>query len=408
MMTRFRHLSPRRFGRRPGGSLLLKALVAAFTLAALAVAFPVAHAQAAPAQPPSTPPAAQPPATQQPDTGGPAVDNGSIIIPKKKESDEPPPPPAPEEPKVKNPGNATYSLRVDVPTVNVDVSVILDKNHQFVPGLTKDKFLVLEDGVEQRVDTVRLSQAPITAVMLLEFAANSWYAINDMQNAAVSFFRSLRPDDYIAVMTYDLQTHILSDFTNNKQVVAESLQSLTIPTFSDTDMFDALYETLDRTSRIQGRKYIILIGTGRDTFSKITLDKILAKIKTTPNVTIFTIGTGALLNELGGGGGMRELNYLQAQNQLKTFAAMTGGLSFSPIFQGELGDDFAQINNSIRNQYILSYRPSNMKNDGSYRKIKVVLVDNEGHPLQMQDEKGKPLKYSVIARDGYNAALPVQ
>jgi VWFA-related protein len=244
--------------------------------------------------------------------------------------------------------------------------------------------------------------------MLLEFAANSWYAINDMQNAAVSFFRSLRPDDYIAVMTYDLQTHILSDFTNNKQIVAESLQSLTIPTFSDTDMFDALYETLDRTSRIQGRKYIILIGTGRDTFSKLTLDKILKKIQTTPNVTIFTIGTGALLNELGGGGGMRELNYLQAQNQLKTFAAMTGGLSFSPIFQGELADDFAQINNSIRNQYILSYRPTNMKNDGSYRKIKVVLVDNEGHPLQMQDEKGKPLKYSVIARDGYNAALPVQ
>jgi VWFA-related protein len=407
MMTRFRRLSPRRFDRRSGGSLLLKALVAAFALAALALAFPTAHAQAAPAQSPSTPPAAQTPA-QQPDAGGPAVDNGSIIIPKKKESDEPPPPPAPEEPKVKNPGNATYSLRVDVPTVNVDVSVILDKNHQFVPGLTKDKFLVLEDGVEQKVDTVRLSQAPITAVMLLEFAANSWYAINDMQNAAVSFFRSLRPDDYIAVMTYDLQTHILSDFTNNKQIVAESLQSLTIPTFSDTDMFDALYETLDRTSRIQGRKYIILIGTGRDTFSKLTLDKILKKIQTTPNVTIFTIGTGALLNELGGGGGMRELNYLQAQNQLKTFAAMTGGLSFSPIFQGELADDFAQINNSIRNQYILSYRPTNMKNDGSYRKIKVVLVDNEGHPLQMQDEKGKPLKYSVIARDGYNAALPVQ
>jgi VWFA-related protein len=408
-MTRFRHFSPRRLGplhprALPTRSLLLEALLAAITLAALVRTFPAAHAQtSAPAQPP----AGQQPA-QPPDAGGPAVDNGSIIIPKKKESNEPPPPPAPEEPKVKNPGGATYSLRVDVPIVNLDVSVILDKNHQFVPGLTKERFLVLEDGVEQKVDTVRLAQAPITAVMLLEFAANSWYAINDMQNAAVSFFRSLRPDDYIAVMTYDLQTHILSDFTNNKQIVAQSLQSLTIPGFSDTDMFDALYETLDRTSRIQGRKYIILIGTGRDTFSKINLDKILAKIKATPNVTIFTIGTGALLNELGGGGGIRELNYLQAQNQLKTFAAMTGGLSFSPIFQGELGDDFAQINNSIRNQYILTYRPTNMKNDGSYRKIKVVLVDNEGHPLQMQDEKGKPLKYSVIARDGYNAQLPVQ
>jgi VWFA-related protein len=384
---------------RPDRSRLrLTALLAALALAALAVLLPAAHAQA-----PSTPPA-----TQTPDSGGPTVDNGPIVIPKKKESNEPPAPAAPEQPRIKNPGGETYSLRVDVPIVNLDVSVILDKNHQFVPGLKGPNFLVLEDGVEQKVDTVRIAQTPITAVMLLEFAANSWYVINDMQNAAVSFFRSLRPDDYIAVMTYDLQTHILSDFTNNQQIVAQSLQSLTIPTFSDTDMFDALYETLDRTSRIEGRKYIILIGTGRDTFSKLTLDKMLAKIKATPNVTIFTIGTGALLNQLGGGGGMRELNYLQAQNQLKTFAAMTGGLSFSPIFQGELPDDFAQINNSIRNQYILTYRPSNPKNDGSYRKIKVVLVDNEGHPLQMQDEKGKALKYSVIARDGYNAKLPVQ
>lgn len=105
---------------------------------------------------------------------------------------------------------------------------------------------------------------------------------------------------------------------------------------------------------------------------------------------------------------MADLNYLQAQNQLKTFAAMTGGLSFSPVFQGELPDIFSQINNSIRNQYVLTYRPTNTKNDGSYRKIQVLLVDNEGHPLRMQDEKGKPLKYSIITRDGYRAKLPVE
>ncbi len=378
-------------------------MLLAMALAVLAAGLPAALAQS---QPPSAPPSAQSP-DQTPDSGGPTVDNGPIVIPKKKESEEPPPP-APAEPKVKNPNGETYSLRVDVPVVHLDVNVILDKNHQFVPGLKPANFLVLEDGVEQKVDTVRITQTPITAVMLLEFAANSWFVINDMRNASISFFNSLHPDDYVAVMTYDLQTHILSDFTNNKQVIAESLNSLIMPGFSDTDMFDALYETLDRCSRIEGRKYIILIGTGRDTFSKLTLDKMLAKIKATPNVTIFTIGTGAMLNELGGGGGIREMNYLQAQNQLKTFAAMTGGLSFSPIFQGELPDDFAQINNSIRNQYVLTYRPTNTANDGSYRKIKVILVDNEGHPLQMADEKGKPLKYSVIARDGYNAKLPVE
>jgi VWFA-related protein len=374
--------------------------------ASFAFLLPCARAQDAPST-------QTPPQQTTPDSAGPQTDNGTIILKKKKEADEPPPPPAPAEPKVKNPNNETYSLRVDVPIVNLDVNVILDKTHQFVPGLKAPNFLVLEDGVPQTITSVRMTQTPITAVMLLEFAANSYYFIRDMQNASYVFFRSLRPDDYIAVVTYDLRTHILADFTNNKETVGQALSSLVIPGFSDTNMFDALYETLDRTSRIEGRKYIILIGTGRDTFSKLTLDKILAKVKATPNVTIFTIGTGAFVNEVSGGrggmgGAIRDLNYLQAQNQLKTFASMTGGLSFSPIFQGELPDIFSQINDSIRNQYVLTYRPTNNKNDGSYRKIKVLLVDNEGHPLQMQDEKHKPLKYSVIARDGYKAKQQVE
>ena len=378
----------------------------AFLLAAVLFTVPAARAQEAPS-------AQTPPQQTTPDSAGPQTDNGDIILKKKKEVDEPPPPPAPAEPKVKNPNNETYSLRVDVPIVNLDVNVILDKTHQFVPGLKAPNFLVLEDGVPQTITSVRMTQTPITAVMLLEFAANSFYFIRDMQNASYVFFRSLRPDDYIAVITYDLRTHILTDFTNNKDTVGQAISSLVIPGFSDTNTFDALYETLDRVSRVEGRKYIIMIGTGRDTFSKITLDKILAKVKATPNVTIFTIGTGAFLNEMAGGrggmgGSIRDLNYLQAQNQLKTFASMTGGLSFSPVFQGELPDIFSQINDSIRNQYVLTYRPTNNKNDGSYRKVKVLLVDNEGHPLQMQDEKHKPLKYSVIARDGYKAKQQVE
>ncbi len=370
--------------------------------------FTAVYGQEKPTPPAATPPTTTPPATA-PDEQGPTTDNGPLIIKKKK--DEPDaPPPAPAEPKVKNPDGATYSMRVDVPIVSLNVNVILDKTHQFVPGLKPANFLVLEDGVEQQVQTVRMTQTPITAVMLLEFASTSWSAIRDMQYSSAAFYHSLRPDDYVAVITYDMHTHILTDFTNNKDVVADSLRSLVIPGFSETNVFDALYETLDRTSRIEGRKYIILIGSGRDTFSKLTLDKILAKVKATPNVTIFSIGTGALAAEMrdGMGGGLGRMNVLQAQNQLQTFAKMTGGMYFYPMFQGALPDIFAQINDSIRNQYVLTYRPTNTKNDGTYRKIKVLLVDNEGKPLQMQDEKQKPLKYSVIARDGYNAKRPVE
>src|SRR5215472_9857017 len=273
-----------------------------FAAALFVVAPPVSQCQSSQGQ---NPPQQQQKPGDNTDSEGPSTDAGPIVLKKKKEAEEPPPPAAPAEPKVKNPNNETYSLRVDVPIVNIDANVILDKTHQFVPGLKANNFLVLEDGVPQTITSVRVAQTPITAVMLLEFAANSYYLINDMQNASYYFFRSLRPDDYVAVMTYDFHTHILTDFTNNKDTVAQALQSLVIPTWSETNLFDALYETLDRCSRIEGRKYIILISSGRDTFSKLTLDKILAKLKTTQNITIFSIGTGALLNEMrGGGGGM--------------------------------------------------------------------------------------------------------
>ena len=358
----------------------------------------------------TAPPDASPGAS--PDQGGPGGDNGAIALPKKKDEPAAPPPP-PVEPVIKNPPElSNYSLRVDVPVVNVDVGVILEKTHQFVPNLQEANFRVLEDGVPQQVSSFARIQAPITAVLLAEFAATNYSFIYDMRNAAYAWAQQLRPDDYVAVMTYDMHTEILTDFTQDKRLVAQALNSLVIPTWQETNLFDALYETLDRLTRVEGRKYIILVSSGRDTFSKITLDKVLQKIKATPNVTIFSIGTGQfariMAESRGGLSGPREIDFLQADNQLSSFARMTGGQSFFPRFEGEMPDIFHEINNSIRNQYVLTYRPTNAKQDGTYRHIQVELVDNEGNPLRMQDEKHKSLKYDVIARDGYRAKLPVQ
>jgi VWFA-related protein len=371
-----------------------------FVLAAV-LAVPM-HAQQT--TPPPTP--SQPAAS--PDDAGPQSDNGSIVLPKKKEEEAPPP--APAEEKLANPSGETYSLRVDVPLVNMDVSVLLDGNHQFVTGLKPDNFLVVEDGVAQQVQSLRIARTPITAVLLLEFAANSYAFVHDMQNASATFFHSLQPDDYVAVETYDIRTHVLTDFTNNHEVIRQALDSLVLPTFRETNEFDALYDTLDRLSRIEGRKYVILISSGRDTMSRLTLDQMFAKIKATHDVTIYTISTGAFAQETGRGvrGGGSHIDYLQADNEMKTFAEMTGGQHFKPVFQGELPDIFSQINESIRNQYVLTYTPTNTKNDGSLRKVKVYLVDNEGLPLKMHDEKGHALKYSVVSRDSYRAKLPVQ
>jgi VWFA-related protein len=382
--------------------LLLIALLAVFVV-------PLSRAQN-----PPQPQQPQQPDQTAPDSGGPGADSGAIALPKKKDVPEEAPPPAPAAPKVKNPeGMANYSLRIEVPEVTVDVGVLLEKTHTFVPGLKPENFRVYEDGVPQKVAGFKRVEAPITALLLCEFASTNYTFIYDMRNAAWSFAQQLRPQDYIAMMTFDMRTQLITDFTQDKRQLYEAINELRIPGFSERNLFDALYESLDRLNRIEGRKYIVLIASGRDTFSKITLDKILAKVKSTPDVTIFAISTGGAMRAMTEGRGgmssqMRDMDYLQADNQMKTFANMTGGMWFAPRFVGEMPDIFSTINQTIRSKYQLVYHPTNAKQDGTYRKLRVELVDNEGQPLRMQDEKHKPLKYDIIAREGYRARQEVE
>jgi VWFA-related protein len=344
------------------------------------------------------------------EAGGPTDNVGPYAIPKKKAEDAPPPPP-PVTPK-KVPDLPDYSLKVNVPLVNVDVSV-LTKNGQFVPGLKKENFKVLEDGVPQQVTHFNVSQAPITAVLLVEFASTHYVFMIQALQASYAFANSLKKDDWVAVAYYDMQPHILVDFTQDKRAVYGALNQLRIPGFSETNLFDALYDTLDRLDRVEGKKYIILVTTGVDTFSKLTLDKIMKKIRDTKDVTIFPVSVGFILREYcevhqcgythGMGIPVGHMDYLQADNEMRTFAAMTGGRAYFPRFEGELPELFQDISSDIRNQYTVSYSPTNTKLDGTYRKLKVQVVAPDGGPLKVKDQKGKDVKIEVVAREGYTA-----
>jgi VWFA-related protein len=365
------------------------------------------------AQDQSTPAASGQKQEPPPEAGGPQTDVGPYAVPKKKE--EPPAPP-PERPK-KIEGMPDYSLKVDVPLVNVPV-LVKTKDGQYIPGLKKDNFRIYEDGVPQNVSNFEVSQAPITAVLLVEFAATNYYFMVDALNASYAFASSLKKEDWVAVVSYDMKPHIMVDFTQDKQAIFGALNQLRIPGFTETNMFDALYDTLDRVDGLEGHKYVILITTGIDTFSKLNLDQITKKIKTTKDVTIFPISVGFALREYyeshggaaphGMGIPIDQMDYLQADNEMKTFAKLTGGRAYSPRFQGELPEIFHSIVGDIRNQYNLAYHPTNAKLDGSYRKVKVDVVAPDGGPLKVKDQKGKDVKYTVAAREGYTAKHAVE
>jgi hypothetical protein len=122
-----------------------------------------------------------------PEAGGPQTDVGPYAIPKKKE--EPPPPP-PEKPK-KIEGMPDYSIRVNVPLVNVDV-MVTTKDGQFINGLKKDNFKIYEDGAPQNISNFGQSEAPITAVLLVEFASTNYFMISEMLNASYAFANGLK------------------------------------------------------------------------------------------------------------------------------------------------------------------------------------------------------------------------
>ncbi len=345
------------------------------------------------------------------EAGGPTDNVGPYTIPKKKVEDAPPPPPVTPK-KVED--MPDYSLKVNVPLVNVDV-LVTTKDGQFIPGLKKDNFRVMEDGVPQTVSKFSVSEAPITAVLLVEFASTSWPILMDTLNASYAFAGTLKKEDWVAVAYYDMQPHILTDFTQDKNAVFGALNQLRIPGFAETNEFDALYDTLDRLDRIEGKKYVILISTGVDTFSKLTLDKIMKKIKDTKDVTIFPVSIGWYLREYCevnyctgmthgmASYGIRRIDYLQADNELRTFAAMTGGRAYFPRFEAEFAEIFHDIGDDIRHAYTLAYTPTNTKLDGTYRKLKVQVVAPDGGPLKVRDQKGKDVKIDIVAREGYTA-----
>ena len=348
--------------------------------------------------------------------GGPQSDVGPYAVPKKK--DEPPPPPPSEKPK-KIEGMPDYSIRVDVPLVEVPV-MVTTKDGQFISSLTKENFHISEDGTPQTISGFTISDAPITAVLLVEFAAGDYYFMRDILVGSYTFANTLKKDDWLAVISYDMKPYILADFTQNKQEVYGALNQLRVPGFSETNEFDALYDTLDRVDRIQGHKFIILITSGIDTFSRVNLDQITKKIKNTKDITIFPISAGGAariyFDAQGGaaphgpitGNPVQRIDYLQADNELNTFAHLTGGRAYFPRFQGEFPEIFRDIGGDIRHQYSISYRPTNPKLDGTYRKLKVELTAPDGGPLKFKDQKGKDLKVQVIAREGYTAKHTVE
>jgi VWFA-related protein len=288
-----------------------------------------------------------------------------------------------------------FTLAVDIELVNLDV-VVTDKRGNFIPNLTARNFRVFEDKVEQKVTNFSPTTAPLTVVMVLESTKNlAWWFYDDAVMPAAQFIQMLRPHDWAAVVAYNMNSKILSDFTQDKRELFAAISRIAFPVSIESNLFDALKLTLDRLDEVDGRKAVLLVSTGVDTFSRINFGAALRRVKSTDAV-IYCLGIGQrgrLRNEPYMSNVSR-LDYLQADNQLKTFAKVTGGKAWFPRWQQDHPAILRQVGIELRNQYSLGFVSSNAGRDGKFRKIKVEIVDENGKRVK---------KVKARTRTGYHA-----
>jgi VWFA-related protein len=326
--------------------------------------------------------------------------HAAAAIPAPAQAQQTPPPAAQQSPQ----GN--YQISVNAQLVNVD-AVVTDGDGNFLPGLKKENFRILEDGKPQIITNFTPSgEAPITIVLLIEFRAHLYSGNFYAQMAkywASAFLNEIKKNDWIALEDFDLKTRVDVDFTHDPREVEQEMNHMVIPLYSESCLYDALSETLDRLAEVKGKKTILVVASGYDTFSKITYDTAM-KVVRQSDVGIYTIGTSQFMldNNVTGQPSIGNIKSQMAQQQMKVFAELTGGQAWTPEFNGQLPDIMRTIAASLRNQYSLGYAPTSQ--DGKYHKIKVELVAPDGGPMVVTNQKGKKVKFQVYARQGYTAS----
>lgn len=287
------------------------------------------------------------------------------------------------------------SLRVAVNQIRVDVTVETKKGN-LVQGLSKDNFTVYEEKIEQEITNFSSIEGPITAVLVTEYSdAIPWDWLYQSWLASHMFVDNMRQDDWVAVITYDLNTNILVDFTQNQMEVYNALRRLRYPGFSESNLYDTIYDVLDRVEELEGKVAIILISSGIDTLSRKNARTTLNKVKNS-NVVIFPVSLSGYTQARYDHrmGDIDRMTLIQADAVLKSFAKYTGGKAFFPRFTQAYPDIFQTISVLLRHQYSLSYISSNTKKDGKFRKIKVKVKADI-------DDDGKMDKLKTRHREGY-------
>lgn len=274
--------------------------------------------------------------------------------------------------------------------VRLPVTVTQKKN--LISGLTKNDFLVFEDGVQQEVTffSDEKTNPPVFVGVLMDTSPSAAGKLSFSKRAAKDFLYTVVRirKDRGAFMTFDHEVNLIQDFTDKHDLLDRAVDKVKKPG-SQTALYDAVWQFTDEKLRnAPGRRVIVIITDGDDTFSRADL-KDAIDIAQRTETTIFGISTKA--GFLGTVPGVEAGTVKDAGDKFLTqLCEATGGQAFFTGDMLELERSFTRISEELRSQYLITYKPANQNYDGRERKIEVKLAD--------RDKAGK---YKVRTKSSY-------
>lgn len=257
-------------------------------------------------------------------------------------------------------------LHSDLVVVNLTVT---DASGQYARGLSIKDFTVLEDNTPQSINSFLAEEASFAAAILIDMSGSMDYKFGLARGGAASFVDHIRDNDQVAVYGFNNKVKLVQDFSDLRDI---SEYVWDAKAENDTRLYDCADEAIAALEkRAEKRRAILLISDGWDTSSsKASFDSVIKKALAAGIVmySIDLIDDNARVGNASWVLGLR-----RGQTEMKEFASQTGGrYVYSP--QGDkLEEAFTNIVDELRNQYTLTYYPTNQKRDGRWRKLSVGL-----------------------------------
>jgi Ca-activated chloride channel family protein len=305
-------------------------------------------------------------------------------------------------------GKQRTEIHYDPATGSVTMKLLVqDPNGYFIPNIRPENFAVYENGVRQNNVSVTIEHPPVTVGLLLEHGGRHPALNRDLNSevsrAANQFLESLGGDDTAAVWTYADSVNQLADFTRDKPTLNHLVLELRPPDVSETNLWDALIFAINRTRPVAGRKAIVLVSSGIDTFSKSTYDDAL-KAARQADTPVYVFSLARVMQEDARLHGMTavRLDWNGAEKKLQEIAVASGGRLYSPDNTIDLSAICGDIVENLKVRYVISYKSSNRGIPGTPRKVRVELVEaGTANPLRIVDNNGRPVRARVIAEASY-------